>query len=197
MNQLTVIRTLAIFSIIGGLFRALMLPLSIVWGPDNPIELTSGILGTLFMGIGLFGIYFYHAKGLGKLGFTGFILHAISCFLLMGMVFSTFVIKLGAPEILEMDMPPLPIMVAGPLMMVTLILSMIMLGIAILKTKVMSQIPAILLIVSPFLNFIPIPAISGISIIAWGIPFMWFGFEVFKAAEKKNVSLKNLELPVE
>jgi hypothetical protein len=179
-----VVRLLAVFSIIGGFFRALMCPLALVWGMNSPQELTAGVLGTIFMGLGIFGLYLSHQKEFGKLGFTAFILYAIGSFILMGMVFSTLVFATYDPKVLQMDMPPLPIMVAGPFMMVTVMLSMILLGIAALKSKVFSKVPAILLILGPILNFVPI--VTDYSVLAWGIPFMWFGIEVLKKVRGGN-----------
>ncbi|MFB3170963.1 hypothetical protein P5G62_028135 [Neobacillus sp. 179-C4.2 HS] len=185
MNLNKVIRLLAIFSIIGGFFRALMCPLALVWGMNSPQELTAGVLGTLFMGLGIFGLYFSAQKEFGKLGFTGFILYAIGNFILMGMVFTSLVFAVYDPKVLQMDMPPLPILVASPFMMVTVMLSMILLGIAVLKTKVFSTVPAILLALAPILNFIPF--VTDFSVLAWGVPFMWFGVEVLKKSRGREV----------
>jgi hypothetical protein len=178
-----VIRLLAIFSIIGGFFRTLMCPLALVWGMNSPQELVAGVLGTLFMGLGIFGLYFANHKEFGKLGFTAFILYAVGSFILMGMVFTSLVFAVYDPKVLQMDMPPLPILVASPLMMVTIMLSMILLGIAALKSKVFSAVPAILLILAPILNFVPV--VTDYSVLAWGIPFMWFGIEVLKKSREK------------
>jgi hypothetical protein len=180
-----VIRLLAIFSIIGGFFRALMCPLALVWGMNSPQELTAGVLGTLFMGLGIFGLYFSAHKELGKLGFTAFILYAFGSFVLMGMVFTSLVFAVYDPTVLQMDMPPLPILIASPLMMLSVMLSMILLGIAVLKTKVFSKVPAILILLAPILNFIPV--VGDYSVLAWGIPFMWFGVEVLKKARGKLI----------
>ncbi|MFB3164279.1 hypothetical protein ABLO26_23255 [Neobacillus sp. 179-J 1A1 HS] len=185
MNLNKVIRLLAIFSIIGGFFRALMCPLALVWGMNSPQELTAGVLGTLFMGLGIFGLYFSAQKEFGKLGFTGFILYAIGSFILMGMVFTSLVFAMYDPKVLQMDMPPLPILVASPFMMVTVMLSMILLGIAVLKTKVFSAVPAILVALAPILNFIPF--VTDFSVLAWGVPFMWFGVEVLKESRGREV----------
>lgn len=187
-----VIRLLAIFSIIGGFFRALMCPLALVWGMNSPQELIAGVLGTVFMGLGIFGLYFSHQKEFGKLGFTAFILYALGSFILMGMVFTTLVFAVHDPKVLQMDMPPLPILVASPLMMLTIMLSMILLGISVLRTKIFSAAPAILLIVAPILNFIPV--VGDFSVLAWGIPFMWFGFEVFKKTKDSSV-ITSIEAP--
>lgn len=196
MNLNKVIRLLAIFSIIGGFFRALMCPLALVWGMNSPQELTAGVLGTLFMGLGIFGLYFSEQKEFGKLGFTGFILYALGSFILMGMVFTSLVFAVYDPKVLQMDMPPLPILVASPFMMVTVMLSMILLGIAALKTKVFSTVPAILLALAPILNFIPV--VTDFSVLAWGIPFMWFGVEVLKKSRGRevveNLSSENINL---
>jgi hypothetical protein len=188
-----VVRILAVFSIIGGFFRALMCPLALVWGMNSPQELTAGVLGTLFMGIGIFGLYLSYQKEFGKLGFTAFILYAIGSFVLMGMVFASLVFSVYDPKILQMDMPPLPIMVAGPIMMLTVMLSMILLGIAALKSKVLSKAPAILLILAPVLNFIPV--VGDYSVLAWGIPFMWFGIEAVKKS-KETLSNTTIEKTV-
>jgi hypothetical protein len=185
MNLNKVIRLLAIFSIIGGFFRALMCPLALVWGMNSPQELTAGVLGTLFMGLGIFGLYFSAHQELGKLGFTAFILYAFGSFVLMGMVFTSLVFAVYDPTVLQMDMPPLPILIASPLMMLSVMLSMILLGIAVLKTKVFSKVPAILILLAPILNFIPV--VGDYSVLAWGIPFMWFGVEVLKKARGKLI----------
>ncbi|NYE09031.1 hypothetical protein F4694_005888 [Bacillus niacini] len=185
MNLNKVIRLLAIFSIIGGFFRALMCPLALVWGMNSPQELTAGVLGTLFMGLGIFGLYFSAQKEFGKLGFRGFILYAIGSFILMGMVFTSLVFAVYDPKVLQMDMPPIPILIASSFMMVTVMLSMILLGIAVLKTKVFSAVPAILLALAPILNFIPF--VTDFSVLAWGVPFMWFGVEVLKKTQGREV----------
>jgi hypothetical protein len=185
MNLNKVIRLLAIFSIIGGFFRALMCPLALVWGMNSPQELTAGVLGTLFMGLGIFGLYFSAYKEFGKLGFTAFILYAFGSFVLMGMVFTSLVFAVYDPKVLQMDMPPLPILIASPLMMLSVMLSMILLGIAVLKTKVFSKVPAILILLAPILNFIPV--VGDFSVLAWGIPFMWFGVEVLKKSRGREV----------
>jgi hypothetical protein len=185
MNLNKVIRLLAIFSIIGGFFRALMCPLALVWGMNSPQELTAGVLGTLFMGLGIFGLYFSAHKEFGKLGFTAFILYAFGSFVLMGMVFTSLVFAVYDPKVLQMEMPPLPILIASPLMMLSIMLSMILLGIAVLKTKVFSKVPAILILLAPILNFIPV--IGDYSVLAWGIPFMWFGMEVLKKTRGKLI----------
>jgi hypothetical protein len=189
MDLNKVIRLLAIFSIIGGFFRALMCPLALVWGMNSPQELTAGVLGTLFMGLGIFGLYFSAQKEFGKLGFTAFILYAFGSFILMGMVFATLVFAVYDPKVLQMDMPPLPILIASPLMMLSVMLSMILLGIAVLRTKVFSKVPAILIIIAPVLNFIPV--VGGFSVLAWGIPFMWFGVEVLKKS-RENELVENI-----
>jgi hypothetical protein len=173
-----VVRILSVFSIIGGFFRALMCPLALVWGMNSPQELTAGVLGTLFMGLGVFGLYFPSQKEFGKLGFTAFIMYAFGSFVLMGMVFATLIFSVHDPKILEMATPPLPIMIAGALMMLTVMPSMILLGIAALKSKAFSKVPAILLILAPVLNFVPI--VTNFSVLAWGIPFMWLGIEAIK-----------------
>jgi hypothetical protein len=191
MNLNKVIRLLAIFSIIGGFFRALMCPLALVWGMNSPQELTAGVLGTLFMGLGIFGLYFSAHKEFGKLGFTAFILYAFGSFVLMGMVFTSLVFAVYDPKVLQMDMPPLPILIASPLMMLSVMLSMILLGIAVLKTKVFSKVPAILIILAPILNFIPV--VGDFSVLAWGIPFMWFGIEVLKKS-RGNVVVENISV---
>jgi hypothetical protein len=188
MNLNKVIRLLAIFSIIGGFFRALMCPLALVWGMNSTQELTAGVLGTLFMGLGIFGLYLSAHKEFGKLGFTAFILYAFGSFILMGMVFASLVFAVYDPKVLQMDMPPLPILIASPLMMLSVMLSMILLGIAVLKTKVFSKVPAILILLAPILNFIPV--IGDYSVLAWGIPFMWFGVEVLKKS-RGNVVVEN------
>jgi hypothetical protein len=185
MNLNKVNRLLAIFSIIGGFFRALMCPLALVWGMNSPQELTAGVLGTLFMGLGIFGLYFSAHKEFGKLGFTAFILYAVGSFVLMGMVFTSLVFAVYDPKVLQMDMPPLPILIASPLMMLSVMLSMILLGIAVLKTKVFSKVPAILIILAPILNFIPF--VTDFSVLAWGVPFMWFGVEVLKKLRGREV----------
>lgn len=187
-----VIRLLAVFSIIGGFFRALMCPLALVWGMNSPQELIAGVLGTLFMGLGIFGLYFSHQEKFGKLGFSAFILYAIGSFILMGMVFTTLVFAVYDPKVLQMDMPPLPILVASPLMMITIMLSMILLGISVLRTKIFSAAPAILLILAPILNFVPV--VRDFSVLAWGIPFMWFGIEVIKKI-KNSQTITNVEAP--
>jgi hypothetical protein len=196
MNLNKVIRLLAIFSIIGGFFRALMCPLALVWGMNSPQELTAGVLGTLFMGLGIFGLYFSAHKEFGKLGFTAFILYAFGSFILMGMVFASLVFAVYDPKVLQMDMPPLPILVASPLMMLSVMLSMILLGIAVLKTKALPKVPAILIILAPILNFIPV--VGDYSVLAWGIPFMWFGVEVLKKSreneEVENLTIKKMNL---
>lgn len=191
MNLNKVIRLLAIFSIIGGFFRALMCPLALVWGMNSPQELTAGVLGTLFMGLGIFGLYFSAHKEFGKLGFTAFILYAFGSFILMGMVFASLVFAVYDPKVLQMDMPPLPILIASPLMMLSVMLSMILLGIAVLRTKVFSKVPAILILLAPILNFIPV--IGDYSVLAWGIPFMWFGVEVLKKT-RENVVVENISV---
>ncbi len=191
MNLNKVIRLLAIFSIIGGFFRALMCPLALVWGMNSPQELTAGVLGTLFMGLGIFGLYFSAHKEFGKLGFTAFILYAFGSFVLMGMVFTSLVFAVYDPKVLQMDMPPLPILIASPLMMLSVMLSMILLGIAVLKTKVFSKVPAILILLAPILNFIPV--VGDLSVLAWGIPFMWFGIEVLKKS-RGNVVVENISV---
>jgi hypothetical protein len=196
MNLNKVIRLLAIFSIIGGFFRALMCPLALVWGMNSPQELTAGVLGTIFMGLGIFGLYFSAHKEFGKLGFTAFILYAFGSFILMGMVFASLVFAVYDPKVLQMDMPPLPILVASPLMMLSVMLSMILLGIAVLKTKALPKVPAILIILAPILNFIPV--VGDYSVLAWGIPFMWFGVEVLKKSreneEVENLTIKKMNL---
>jgi hypothetical protein len=189
MNLNKVIRLLAIFSIIGGFFRALMCPLALVWGMNSPQELTAGVLGTLFMGLGIFGLYFSAHKEFGKLGFTAFVLYAFGSFVLMGMVFTSLVFAVYDPKVLQMDMPPLPILIASPLMMLLVMLSMILLGIAVLKTKVFSKVPAILILLAPILNFIPV--VGDYSVLAWGIPFMWFGVEVLKKT-RETVVVENI-----
>lgn len=191
MNLYKVIRLLAIFSIIGGFFRALMCPLALVWGMNSPQELTAGVLGTLFMGLGIFGLYFSAHKEFGKLGFTAFILYAFGSFVLMGMVFTSLVFAVYDPKVLQMDMPPLPILIASPLMMLSVMLSMILLGIAVLRTKVFSKVPAILILLAPILNFIPV--VGDFSVLAWGIPFMWFGIEVLKKS-RGNVVVENISV---
>ena len=191
MNLNKVIRLLAIFSIIGGFFRALMCPLALVWGMNSPQELTAGVLGTLFMGLGIFGLYLSAHKEFGKLGFTAFILYAFGSFILMGMVFTSLVFAVYDPKVLQMDMPPLPILIASPLMMLSVMLSMILLGIAVLKTKVFSKVPAILIALAPILNFIPV--VGDYSVLAWGIPFMWFGVEVLKKS-RENVVVENISM---
>jgi hypothetical protein len=191
MNLNKVIRLLAIFSIIGGFFRALMCPLALVWGMNSPQELTAGVLGTLFMGLGIFGLYFSAHKEFGKLGFTAFILYAVGSFVLMGMVFTSLVFAVYDPKVLQMDMPPLPILIASPLMMLSVMLSMILLGIAVLKTKVFSKVPAILIILAPILNFIPV--VGDFSVLAWGVPFMWFGIEAVKKS-RGNVVVENISV---
>jgi hypothetical protein len=191
MNFHQVIRLLAVFSIIGGFFRALMCPLALVWGMNSPQELIAGVLGTLFMGLGIFGLYFLHQKEFGKLGFTAFILYAIGSFILMGMVFTSLVFAVYDPKVLQMNMPPLPILIASPLMMITIMLSMILLGTAALKSKVFSPVPAILLILAPILNFVPV--ITDYSVLAWGIPFMWFGIDVLKKSREK-LSIHNVNV---
>jgi hypothetical protein len=191
MNLNKVIRLLAIFSIIGGFFRALMCPLALVWGMNSPQELTAGVLGTLFMGLGIFGLYFSAHKEFGKLGFTAFILYAVGSFVLMGMVFTSLVFAVYDPKVLQMDMPPLPILIASPLMMLSVMLSMILLGIAVLKTKVFSKVPAILIILAPILNFIPV--VGDFSVLAWEVPFMWFGIEAVKKS-RGNVVVENISV---
>jgi hypothetical protein len=191
MNLNKVIRLLAIFSIIGGFFRALMCPLALVWGMNSPQELTAGVLGTLFMGLGIFGLYFSAHKEFGKLGFTAFILYAVGSFVLMGMVFTSLVFAVYDPKVLQMDMPPLPILIASPLMMLSVMLSMILLGIAVLKTKVFSKVPAILIILAPILNFIPV--VGDFSVLAWGVPFMWFGIEAVKKS-RGNAVVENISV---
>jgi hypothetical protein len=191
MNLNKVIRLLAIFSIIGGFFCALMCPLALVWGMNSPQELTAGLLGTLFMGLGIFGLYFSAHKEFGKLGFTAFILYAVGSFVLMGMVFTSLVFAVYDPKVLQMDMPPLPILIASPLMMLSVMLSMILLGIAVLKTKVFSKVPAILIILAPILNFIPV--VGDFSVLAWGVPFMWFGIEAVKKS-RGNVVVENISV---
>jgi len=191
MNLNKVIRLLAIFSIIGGFFRALMCPLALVWGMNSPQELTAGVLGTLFMGLGIFGLYFSAHKEFGKLGFTAFILYAFGSFVLMGMVFTSLVFAVYDPKVLQMDMPPLPILIASPLMMLSVMLSMILLGITVLRTKVFSKVPAILILLAPILNFIPV--VGDFSVLAWGIPFMWFGVEVLKKS-RGNVVVENISV---
>lgn len=94
------------------------------------------------------------------------------------------------PKVLQLDTPPLPIMVTGPFMMVTVMLSMILLGIASLKSKVFSTAPAILLILAPIINFVPI--FSNYSVLACGIPFMWFGIEAVKKS-RGNISIKTFD----
>jgi hypothetical protein len=191
MTFLKVIRFLAVCSIVGGLFRALMTPLALVWGMNSEPELVSGLLGTMFMGIGMFGLYFVHIKGMGKLGFTAFILHTVASFLLMVMVFATLVFVVHDPSVLESDTPPLPIMIAGILMMPFLMLSMILFAITVLRTKVMSIVPAILLLAAPFLNFLPV--VSDFTPLIWGLAFMLFGIEVWKKTARGK-ALTNLDV---
>lgn len=175
-----VIRFLAICSIVGGGFRALMTPLAFVWGANSVPELVSGVLGTMLMGIGMFGLYFAHIKELGKLGFTAFALHSVASFLLMALVFSTLVFAVHDPSLLQSDTPPMPIMVVGAMMMPLLMLGMILFSIAVMWRKAMSIVPAILLLITPILNFVPL--ISDYSPLVWGIAFMLFGIEVWRKA---------------
>jgi hypothetical protein len=196
VNSSAVIRTLAVMCMLGGLFRILMAPFSLVWGTNSPQELVVGVLGTMFMGIGFIGVYFFLAQRLGKLGFIGFILHSIASFLLMGTVFTTLVFSTDAPDLLAMEAAPLPIAIAGPVMFISLIVSMLLIGIALLKAKAISRIPAIILVVSPLLNFVPsiVPDFD-LSVITWGLSFMWMGFEVLRDAGETKYSLTNLEVP--
>ncbi|TLS49324.1 hypothetical protein FE782_26080 [Paenibacillus antri] len=191
MTFLKVIRFLAVCGIIGGFFRALMTPLALVWGMNSVPELVSGILGTMCMGMGMFGLYFVHIKEMGKLGFTAFLFHSVASFILMAMVFSTLVFAVHDPSILEANMPPLPIMIGGALMMPFLMLGMILFAITVLRTKVLSIVPAILLLASPVLNFLPV--VSDYSPIIWGLAFMLFGIEVWKKTAKGK-ALTNLDV---
>jgi len=184
MKGETVIRWFAVSCVIGGFFRGLMVPLAMAWGMDSVPELIAGVLGTLFMGIGMFGLYLHDIQRWGKLGFAGFALHAIGSFLLMAMVFSTLVLSAYDPAALASDTPPVPIMAAGVAMMPTMMLSMILIGIATLRTKVMPAWPGILLLASPVLNFIPLSLFSNLSPLVWGLSFVWFGIELSKKAAR-------------
>lgn len=182
MTMEKAIRWLAVSCMIGGFFRALMAPLAMAWGMNNVSELTAGVLGTLFMGIGAFGLYFFQPERWGKVGFAGFAMHAVGSFLLMAMVFATLVFAVYDPEVLSSDTPPLPIMVSSMLMMPTLMGSMLVIGGAVLKKKTMSAIPAVLLILSPILNFVPVEFVSTLSPLTWGAAFILFGAELYRNA---------------
>ncbi|WP_261304256.1 hypothetical protein [Paenibacillus andongensis] len=191
MTFLKVIRFLAGCSIIGGFFRALMTPLALVLGAESVPELVSGVLGTLFMGMGMFGLYMLHVKGMGKLGFAAFILHSIGSFILMALVFSNLVFAVFDPHVLESDAAPLPFIIAGTLVMPLMVGSMILFAVTVLKTKVFSKLPALLLLLSPVVNFLPI--VSDFSPLIWGLAFLLFGIEVWKKTANKALTKLDLD----
>ncbi|GIO14253.1 hypothetical protein J19TS2_38080 [Cohnella xylanilytica] len=175
-----VIRFLAVCSIIGGFFRAAMTPFALALGLDSIPELICGVLGTLFMGIGMFGVYFLHLKKFGKLGFAAFALHSVGSFLIMALVFDSLTFKVYEPSMLQSPMPPWPVAVTGMTSMPIIILSMILFPISIFRTKLYSKLSAILLLLTPVLNFMPY--VSDVGPLLWGAAFVLYGIEAWKQA---------------
>lgn len=180
MSIRQVIRFLAVCSIIGGFFRAVMTPFALGLGLNSIPELISGVLGTMFMGIGMFGLYFLHVRKAGKLGFAAFAIHSFASFLLMALVFDSLTFRVYEPSMLDSPTPPLPIAITGLTSMPLLILSMVLFPVCVLRTQIFSKLPAILLIATPVLNFIPV--VSDIGPLLWGGAFILFGLEAWKQA---------------
>ncbi|MBD0382913.1 hypothetical protein [Paenibacillus sedimenti] len=175
-----VIRFLAVCSILGGFFRAIMTPFALGLGLNSIPELVSGVLGTMFMGIGMFGLYFLHIGKLGKLGFAAFAIHSVASFLLMALVFDSLTFKVYEPAMLDSTNPPLPIAITGLTSMPLLVLSMILFPACVFRTKIFSKLPAVLLLATPVLNFLPV--VSDIGPLLWGFAFILFGIEAWQQA---------------
>ncbi|MFC0212941.1 hypothetical protein ACFFK0_10835 [Paenibacillus chartarius] len=165
---------------IGGFFRAVMTPFALFLGLNSIPELVTGVLGTMFMGIGMFGLYFLHIRQAGKLGFAAFAIHSFASFLLMALVFESLTFRVYEPAMLDSPTPPLPIAIAGMTSMPLLILSMILFPLCIFRTNIFSRFPAVLLLATPVLNFIP--AVSDFGPLLWGAAFILFGSEAWKQA---------------
>lgn len=181
-----VIRFLAVCSIIGGLFRAVMTPLALSLGLNSIPELVSGVLGTMFMGIGMFGLYLLHIGRAGKLGFAAFAIHSAASFLLMALVFDSLTFRVYEPSMLDSANPPLPIAITGLTSMPLLILSMLLFPLCIFRSGMYSKLPAVLLLLSPVFNFIP--AVADIGPLLSGSAFVWFGVEAWNQAGRMAVT---------
>lgn len=180
MSLHPVIRFLAVCSIIGGACRAAMTPLALSLGLNSIPELIFGVLGTMFMGIGMIGLYLPHIRQSGRLGFASFALHTFASFLLMALVFDSLTFRVYEPSMLDSPSPPWPVAVTGLASMPLLILSMVVFPICIFRTKIYAKLPAILLLVTPVINFIPM--LADIGPLLWGLAFVWFGVEAWRQA---------------
>lgn len=69
-----IIRTLGWIALLGGAVRAAMTPCALYWGAGSVQELSAGVIGSILLTIGTFGIYLHQAKAMGRYGMPVFYL---------------------------------------------------------------------------------------------------------------------------
>lgn len=183
MQMTTSIRILAVIAILGGVARAAMTPFSLTLGVDSVPELYFGIVGSILLSIGTFGIYFAQANETKKLGLISFLMLTVSnLFTTLLVSLNLYSIQIGRGD----EIPPAPFSVFIMINMTCMILGFILFGIASYRGRVISKWSSACLIATPFLLFVP--GFSDFSPALWGIAYVGFGISVLNKVGSNKAS---------
>ncbi|WP_078410531.1 hypothetical protein [Priestia abyssalis] len=180
-----VIRWLGLCAVLGGICRAIMTPLELIWGVDNTVALLiGGITGSIFIILGTVGIYLYQAEKTGILGFVGFLMTCLGNVIVCSMVSVSLFVNtaLIQPQLLEQDLPG-PIGFIRMVMMIGMSLGYILLGYVTLQAKMLPSWAGglmILFVILPFISFL-----GDYLAAVWGLIYIGLGWSVWS---KPNVS---------
>lgn len=185
-----IIRVFGVFAIIGGLLRASMSPIELILGRDFYLSLIlGGIIGSLLLVPGAVGAYLLQAKEAGKFGFITFLLTLIGTTYIGFLVFMTYAFQVLDPKLLEADAPPAPLGTMAMVGVMGFMLSTLLYGIATFRANVLPRGAAIMIMLFPILNILPIPYLSDIAVICWGGSYVWLGlYAVTKTGSNRVLS---------
>ncbi|MFC0216437.1 hypothetical protein ACFFK0_28990 [Paenibacillus chartarius] len=170
MNWERTVSWLGMFAVLGGALRALMAPAAAIWGTDSMQELVPGLIACFLMAIGSLGLWFGQLPRIGMIGGAGFLLLSFGNMMTACLVWSTMT---GAPG--DGQAAELLQMVNNVASSVGLLIS----SIATIRSGLLPRWAAVLLLVWPFLSFLPYVAdwvtlLWGLSYVGLGLP-VWLG----------------------
>lgn len=179
MNLSSFLRFTGVCSIIAGI---LFLSLAIWYNTSlGQFGAYVNLIGMAFLLLGLVGIYLRQMNAVGILGFFIFILTFIGAALWTGFGWvSAFVVPVleeVAPEILA-DAPPAPLNIGMSISMFSFFIGLLLFGLVTAWKRILPRGAAILLVLVPILDFIPIG--SYVAQPLAGVALIWLGYSIWK-----------------
>lgn len=179
-----IIRTLGWIALLGGAVRAAMTPCALYWGAGSVQELSAGVIGSILLTIGTFGIYLHQAEAMGRYGMPVFYL------VTFGNILTTLLVSLSLNDVLHgrgADAAPIfPFDLVILLNMLLMIFGHVLFGSLSFRAGKLPRWAGILLILTPAALFVP--GLADWSAGLWGLAYMGFGLKVVLAEQDWEVN---------